>query len=152
MKTTKLFAGIATVMVLSFTACKKEAVTPPPTPTPEPTKEELIGGKTVKTWIITKVESDGKDMSGQVPACSKDNEYVFRADKSYQFLAGPEKCSMENDVLTEGTWKLSDDDNKLIYTDKSGTSEDDILELSATTMKTRLMSGNMEVIFTYTAQ
>jgi hypothetical protein len=94
---------------------------------------------------------DGKDMTGELKSCTKDDEFVFHADKSYQYLTGMEKCN-SSDADMQGAWKLSDDQKKIVYINGSETSEEEIAELSATTLKTRYMYDNMEYIFTYTAQ
>jgi hypothetical protein len=99
-------AGILAIALITFTSCNKEKVTPPGTdPKPEPTKEELLAGSSQKTWHVTKVYYNGVDKTSEMKACEGDNNYIYKADKTYVQTGGATKCDpMEQSTLETADW------------------------------------------------
>ena len=102
----KLFTLVlaASVAVLSFTACKKDANAP--AKGGGTLKEKLVG-----SYKMTKlaIEQDGNstDVLQQYSSCDRDNVYVLKADMTTQVIDAGEQCSPSSDDT--GTWSLPND-------------------------------------------
>jgi len=70
-------------------------------------------------------------------ACKKDDIWQFKADGTFTVVEGATKCSPANpDVITTGTWQLTDNENKIVIDDVSKPAETlTIKELTATSLK-----------------
>lgn len=95
------------VSMLLLNACKKETVK---------TKKELL---TQKTWVIQKFEekagtANWVDDFPNFDACSKDDQYVFRANNTYEFNEGATKCApTDPQIFDTGAWAFLDNETKL---------------------------------------
>lgn len=69
--------------------------------------------------------------------CNKDDIWQFKADGTYTVVEGATKCSpADPNVITTGTWQLTDNENKIIIDDASEPAETlTIKELTATSFK-----------------
>lgn len=63
------------------------------------------------------------------PNCSKDDLYVFKSDKSYEFNEGPSKCDDTDPQITDvGTWAFNTDETLLLITPNGGSTEEAAFE------------------------
>ncbi len=136
-----------------LSSCGKKE-TPAPTPL---TKTQLISAK---TWRMTAAtirigtNAPVDNLSGY-PACEADNLYIYRANNTYEEDQGATKCSPnQSQIRLTGTWAFTTNETKLSITRGSGSIVDDfdLLELTATTLKTRMVDGNGTLDYTFTAQ
>ncbi|RZK30321.1 MAG: hypothetical protein EOO63_07050 [Hymenobacter sp.] len=142
MKKLLLFA----LCVASLSACKKDSEN-------TPSKMDLI---TAKNWRVTAatttttVTTTGSSPTvtttndyAQYDPCEKDNFYKFNTNKTLIFDEGPTKCNPSSPQTSTITWDFNGDQTKLITgtASSSSSSSDDILELSATTLRLRTMDS-----------
>lgn len=105
-----MLVAIAAVSILTLGACKKEATTPPTNNKPEASKEELLAGSSQKSWHLTKYVQDGQDMTSKMQSCEADNNYIYKADKTYSLDNGATKCSAsEEQTIETASWWFSND-------------------------------------------
>ncbi|MGI4762146.1 MAG: hypothetical protein ACRYF0_15670 [Janthinobacterium lividum] len=131
---------------LALGSCKKNDDNSPSTPS----KTDLL---TAKSWRITAdkttttvgtTASTTTDDYATSPACERDNFIKFNTNKTASFDEGSTKCSTTDPQTTTGSWDFNSDGTKLILTDPSlgGIAlQQDILELTATTLRVRYTSS-----------
>ena len=133
-------------------------------PTPSTSKTALL---TAKSWRVTAdqsvVVSGGTTLTNDdyadLEACEKDDLVRFNADKTVTLDQGATKCadtSADPQSEKDGTWDLNSDGTKLTQKDGAFSLEFDVLELSATTLKTKVTFTDDGETYTqtttYTAQ
>jgi len=91
-----------------------------PTPNPSTTKTELLAGKTSKTWVLTGSKINNEDILNQTLACVRDNNMVFRTDKSYEWNEGATKCRTQDDqVYEKGMWAFNTTETELVLNNET---------------------------------
>lgn len=128
-------AGFALLaLFILFSACSKDDNKTAPT-----SKSALIARNWKQTDLLA-----GQAGSAEVSvfntffeACNKDDIWQFKADGTYTVVEGPTKCSpTDPDVVTTGTWQLTDNENKIIIDDANEPAETlTIKELTSTSFK-----------------
>jgi Lipocalin-like domain len=69
-------------------------------------------------------------------ACQQDNLWNFKPDGTYTVTEGPTRCNASVDVVTTGTWTMTDNDTKVTFVDATnGTQTYTIVELTATALR-----------------
>lgn len=146
---------IATTLLVVFLACKKEE---------EDKKDDTnTGGKTktehirAKNWKITSLVSNSADIwnTPLVEACNRDNQYKFRADDSLVLFDMTNKCDISDPDSTISSYKLYDNDTKLILKvslTSSLTIDDtvDIVTLDENTLKINAEYSGLPATITFT--
>lgn len=133
MKKLFLFALAAAAV----SACKKDSEN-------TPSRMDLI---TAKNWRVTALTSTTtitpasgssstttRDDYAQYSACEKDNFYKFNTNKTVVADEGPTKCDPSDPQTTTIAWDFNSDQTKLLT---GANYSEDILELSATTLRLR---------------
>jgi hypothetical protein len=109
------FIASAFLISLSMYQCKKHDKD---LPDPQPSKEEMIAGKTSKSYKITKDIINGKDETAKQESCSLDDIITINANHTYQTTEGATKCNANDDDLVEsGTWKLNQKQDSILVDD-----------------------------------
>jgi len=135
-----LLVGI--LLVATTLSCTKE-----PSLTP---KERFLSAK---TWVITaytaQLGSRYENKFASLPACFKDDIYVFSSNKQYEYNAGATKCTATDpQVIHTGIWSLSDDGSSLKINIKTGDSglglyEYKVTELSENMLQLQIIDGGI---------
>lgn len=133
---------------LALGSCKKNDET---APTPAaPSKTDLL---TAKNWRVTAdkttttvgtTASTTTDEYAISRACERDNFIKFNTNKTASFDEGATKCDTSDPQTQSGSWDFNSDGTKLIITDPTSGSialQQDILELTATTLRVRFTSS-----------
>jgi hypothetical protein len=118
MKKSLLFGKYALFLLLfsalAFASCKKDKDEEPA----PPTKKELLSNK----WKVADVKNaDGTSVIGfPVPqiVCLKDNIFTLKADDTYTIDEGAVVC--DPSTAQSGTWKLTDNETKIEFTQAAG--------------------------------
>jgi hypothetical protein len=67
-------------------------------------KNLLTNGST-RAWRAVKVTEMRKDITAGVPACELDNQFILKADGTFEIREGASKCNASApDVIMSGTW------------------------------------------------
>lgn len=131
---------------LALGSCKKNDDNSPASTS----KTDLL---TAKSWRVTAEKSTSTvgstagtttDDYANSPACERDNFLKFNTNKTATFDEGATKCSTSDPQTQSGAWDFNSDGTKLTITDPSGSGlaiQQDILELSATTLRLRNTSS-----------
>lgn len=132
--------------VLALGSCKKNDSN-----SPTPSKTDLL---TAKNWRLTadKTTSTSSVSPNSVvtdeyatsPACERDNFIKFNTNKTAVYDEGATKCSTSDPQTASAAWDFNSDATKLTFTDPSGSGlsiQEDILELTATTLRLRVTSS-----------
>jgi hypothetical protein len=127
MKKTFLKLSFAFFVLLLVSSCKKNSSSA--------SKTELL---TQKAWIQSNQET-GSGGNWQIDplftsteACDKDDQLVFKIDKTYEQNEGVSKCDETADqVIEQGAWNFGDNETKLSFSD--GTV--DIIQLDESTLQ-----------------
>jgi hypothetical protein len=104
-----LFSTLALTFLFIFTGCKKEVDQPK-------TKTDFL---TQKAWVIQAFEEKigtaaWVDEFPTFDACSKDDQYVFRANNTYEINEGPTKCDPTDPQIFEtGNWTFENNETIL---------------------------------------
>jgi hypothetical protein len=130
MKNSILITAIISTAIFS---CKdKEKDQPTPKPSLSAKQTMLIG----KDWKFNKLVYEGTDMSSSIPACVKDNiMYHFTDATNGYFDEGATKCDAADPQKGNFTWKLDNNETKLITINSEGNDTFSILSLTAVEMK-----------------
>ena len=131
--------------LLALAACKKNDDA-----APSPSRTDLL---TAKLWRVSAQTTTSTPTSGTPTttddyatqsACERDNFVKFNADKTLVVDEGPTKCSTYDPQTQSFTWALSADQTKLLVSSPGQTTPetDDIVELSATTLRFRTATTN----------
>jgi hypothetical protein len=105
-RTYQLFSIAAIGMLSVLVSCSEEIK-----PTPY-TYSQIFSGKNSKTWIFKSIvlwEEGKTDINFTLPACIRDDQYIFYAntEKKFEVTNGPSKCSPdEPDILLTDTWSF----------------------------------------------
>lgn len=129
---------------LALGSCKKNDSN-----SPTPSKTDLL---TAKNWRITADKtvntvgsvSSTDDNYATSPACERDNFIKFNTDKKAVYDEGATKCDTSDPQTASAAWDFNSDATKLTFTDPSGSGlsiQEDILELTATTLRLRTTSS-----------
>lgn len=138
------FASLIFLSFLLFSSCSKSD-NDDTQPTSEPTKTELLVGK---SWKITGVTLNGNDVFSQMPSCNKDDIIIFSTDGTAVTDAGKIKCDPSEMQTETETWAFTQNETKLII----GGEESTLIDLTTTTLKIELINGSSKAIITHTAQ
>ena len=108
MRTFKILAFIL-IASLGITACKKDK--------DKKSRTELL---TSAPWIIVKFEERENNGAWDntfpgVPACSKDDKWIFKTDKSLDLTEGNTACTgnSPNEVMESTVWQFLESETKL---------------------------------------
>lgn len=118
MKKSFLFGKYALLLllfsVLAFASCKKDKDEEPD----PPTKKELLSNK----WKVADVKNAGGTSVIDFPVpqivCLKDNIFTLKTDDTYTIDEGAVAC--EPSSAQSGTWKLTDNETKIEFTQTTG--------------------------------
>ena len=139
---------------LVFTSCKKDSDDPKPK-----SKAELI---TAKNWrvsadVSTEVGSNGQTVTtdgyAKYQACEKDDYVKFNSDKTLKSNQGTNRCNSSDPQEETGSWDFNSDQTKLTLVNPNfgGLAiQLDLVELTATTLKTKISSGSGSTLETQT--
>jgi hypothetical protein len=136
--------------IASAIGCSKEKETPL-------TNNQLL---TKQPWVLkayTTVRiSDGvtQDGYGPMSLCYKDDEYIFKANNTYEGNAGATKCNpADSQVFQTGTWQFANNETKLqrVITTGSGIGTIDftVMNLTDTELKLNTADGTYNHILIY---
>ncbi|MCX6353152.1 MAG: lipocalin family protein [Bacteroidetes bacterium] len=118
-KITLLFA--VTLLLFSFGSCKKDAAT---------TAKNTL---TSHNWLFADYSEDGVSLKSNFPACSLDDQYIFKDDGTYTRDEGATKCATSQ-TLKSGNYTVSADGKMLEGGFNSG-AVTTIEELTSTSFK-----------------
>jgi hypothetical protein len=116
MKKTLFKLSCAAFVLLSVSSCKKSS-------SPK-SKTELL---TQKAWILTNSEEgSGNNWTTEAEfaaseACEKDDEFVFKTDKTFEVTEGATKCEDSGSGSEQGTWNFEDNETKINWDSEIGT-------------------------------
>ncbi|MCU0353902.1 MAG: lipocalin family protein [Cytophagales bacterium] len=88
----------AVFIVLSVLAACRPGVDEDPQP-------DFLTGNSAKTWEMTDARQNG--LSSPLKPCLVGDTYTFRADKSFGFDEGTQKCSSNAPQTISGRWELA---------------------------------------------
>ena len=147
-KITKSIIGLLTAIVI-LSSCKKDK---------ELSKTELITKQPWKlTAFIQKNLSTGAEQDNFAPmsACYKDDNFVYKADMSFEGNAGATKCSnTDPQVFQSGSWSFKNNESIVETVITSGLSAGSTFEYSVTSitsaeLKMHTVQGGSDYIFTF---
>lgn len=138
MKNSILITAIISTAIFS---CKdKEKDQPTPKPSLSEKQTLLIG----KDWKMSKLIYEGKDMTSIMPACFKDNiMYHFTDATNGYFDEGATKCDAADPQKENFTWKLYNNETKLITIDTDGNDTFSIISLTNAEMTLSMEEGEI---------
>lgn len=127
-------AWVLTIMtVLGLTQCGTTTGDDGTTPTPGVTRTTLLAGTSSKNWVMTSSKINGKEVFNQSLVCTRDDNTVYRVDKSYEINEGETKCRTQDPQIYEkGTWAFSADETELIINNEQRFK---VVELTNTTLR-----------------
>ncbi len=103
------------VTALSLSQCNTTNGEEDPTPDPGTSKTELLAGTSSRAWILTSSKIDGSEVINQSPACTRDDNMVYRTNKTYEWNEGATKCRVNDAQIYEtGTWEFNQNETELI--------------------------------------
>lgn len=150
----RIFVLLFFASTLMIVSCQKEVLydVPPIPPDIENPGSDTAKNHLIGTWIITAsiatvewpapLDTETSDLFDLIPACSKDNQFTFKANFTVISEEGPTKCnSNAPQTISTGTWEFFDNDKKFKSTTNNITIEADVLELTATTFKIRYVTN-----------
>ncbi|GEM_PF-5921697 len=72
-------------------------------------EQQLVGQRwQLSSQFLTTPSEMVVDYMKTIKSCSKDDEYVFMANGTYQLFSGSEKCNVDDqELIGTGTWRLS---------------------------------------------
>jgi len=131
---------ILALFIFVIPACKKEKKEEAkPSTTTE--KQRMLMGK---NWKISKLVSEGQDMTSVIPACVMDNViFHFSDTKSGYADEGPQKCDVGDSQLTNFDWSLIAGETKLVIDDHTSKDTMLLLQLSNTEMQLGMEEDTM---------
>jgi len=141
-------------LMLSFSACKKDAGTP--------TKSDLLSKSLWKMTAYTidpafpLFDGNGNiigysgDLLAQMNNCSKDDTYKFSLDNTLKYDEGASKCDSSDPQFTAGTWVFNTDETILSTTINNKTTPNTLLELTADVLKMKFTQSVGATTYTYT--
>lgn len=103
------------VVALGLAQCNVTSNGDDPAPDPNISKTELLAGKSSKSWILTSSKIDGDEVLNQAFPCSRDDNMVFRTDKTYEGNEGGSKCNAKDKQVYEtGAWEFNTAETEVI--------------------------------------
>ena len=95
---------LAIAIIIIVSSCATTTDVTPPT---NASKSELLAGEVSKSWLLSASFVNGKDVTQNWEACTKDDLLVFRRDNSYERNEGTLKCSNKDlQVYDKGYWEF----------------------------------------------
>ncbi|HRO48478.1 DUF5004 domain-containing protein [Agriterribacter sp.] len=149
MKNCLLFGKYALLLlfisVFALTSCKKDKTDKEE----EPTKKELLSNK----WKVSDVTNEGGTSVIGLPVpqiiCLKDNIFTLKANDTYTIDEGAVVC--DPSTAQSGTWKLTDNDTKIEFTQAAGDPlVVTLVEVNTTTLKISYELTDIPLPGTYT--
>lgn len=149
MKKSLLFGKYALFLLLfsalAFASCKKNKDEEPA----PPTKKELLANK----WKVADVQDAGGTSYINFPVdqikCLADNIFTLREDNTYIIDEGPKAC--DPSTAQSGTWKLTDNDTKIEFTQAAGDPLIvNLVDVNTTTLKISYELTDIPLPGTYT--
>jgi len=138
MKKTILIAAIA---ALTFGACKDKAKEETKPQSSLSAKQTLLMGK---DWKIKSVMSEGIDVTPFIEDCIMDNTIYRFTDASVGFSdEGATKCDEKDPQKINFTWKLENNETKMIITDAESKDTFNLLNVTASELK---ISADQDII------
>lgn len=130
----KVAAWVLTIMVVpGLMQCFQTSKEEDPTPAPGTTKTELLAGTSSKNWVMISSKINGKEVFNQSLVCTRDDNTVYRVDKSYEINEGETKCRTQDPQIYEtGTWAFNADETELILNNEQRFK---VVELNNTTLR-----------------
>lgn len=121
-------------IVLGFTQCQVTSGGDDPTPTPTGvSKTELLAGTSSRAWTITSSKINGKELVIETLPCVRDDNMVFKTDKTYERNEGATKCrDKDPQVYETGSWEFNVGETELILNKEHSYK---LLTLNTTTLK-----------------
>jgi len=142
MKQYLLLLFISSGLLLS--SCKKEKPAPI-------SNTELISGKAWKLVAFTQTLSTGQvqDIFAPMSACYRDDEFLYRANLSFEANAGVVRCNdSDPQIVSSGTWKFIHNETAVERTVTSGsgigTTTFTVTALTTTTLELRATDGGIQ--------
>jgi hypothetical protein len=126
----------AALLLSGLSSCKKSAA--------EKSKAELL---TQSAWKIVKEEEKAGngawvDNTPNSSACSKDNNFIFKSNATFEFNEGATKCSpTDAQIIDTGTWSL-ENNNALLRIIFTGNTVPDDLSIEQLDENTLLLSSS----------
>lgn len=121
----------------SLSACKKDSENTPSKTDLITAKNWQLTGLTVTTTITPASGSASTTTRDDYPllgACERDNIYKYNTNKALVLDEGPTKCDPADPQTAITTWDFNSDQTRLLT---GSNFSEDILELSATTLRVR---------------
>src|SRR3954468_20177940 len=98
----------------------------------KPSKTSLL---TAKSWVISKFEFGGNDLTSEMDDCDTDDSILFKANGTLIQDVGTIKCD-DTEVNSGGTWKFKTNETIItIHPDGEDMLDWKILELTSSTFK-----------------
>jgi hypothetical protein len=131
------------LLIMALAACTKEEEVV----APNPSKTDLL---TAKSWRLTALTSlaitngfgTTTDHYATQASCTRDDFMSFKRDKSVVFDEGSITCFPNAPQTTTSQWEWQDNETVLAYVTSNGftgTVKCELLELTATTLRLRLL-------------
>ncbi len=103
------------MIVLGLTQCNVTSNDDDPAPDPNIPKIQLLAGTSSKAWVLTSSKIDGDEVINQEPPCSRDDNMVYRTNKTYEWNEGGSKCNDKNpQVYDTGSWEFNAGETEII--------------------------------------
>lgn len=157
MKVSKFLPMVLFLGVLSFSSCNDDDDDEDPAP---PTRTELLTGR---NWMVEgyniepaiDIDGDGTQENNLIPfiaACNLDDFYDFNVDGSYTIEEGASKCDPNDPTIVQsGDWLWNSDNTRLIFeASGGGTSEAEVISITATEVVVEFTSVDQGVTYTET--
>ncbi len=136
--------GLLLLCLGGIAACNKDD-----DQSPSVTKTELLAGKSAKTWRPVASTKNGNDQFSSRAACDKDDNFIFRADQTFEANEGATKCNTSDlQVFNSGSWEFKSNETVLSIAGDDFS----LLELSANTLRFKETDGSDSYEHTFTAQ
>ena len=143
MKTSIFILFVSFLSLLSSCGGDGEVIVPPTASS----KKQLIS----KAWRLISEKIEGVEQFVNVPVCSADDLIIINENGTFQDTNGATKCNPNDpQVLRSANWLFHENETKFQFlTDDAPIFT--ILELSATTLKTRAIIDNEQTELTFVA-
>jgi hypothetical protein len=113
MKKFNTLLGIAALLILSFSSCKKESTTGPGPVEPQLSKKEMLAGTAQKSWTRTNTYLNGDKTTGDQKACSMDDIHTFKTAGQFEIQSGATKCN-PSEQPTMANWSFGNNESFVI--------------------------------------
>lgn len=110
----------------------------------------MLTGTESKSWVLSRMKLNGKNVTLFLKSCDKDNIYTFFRNGEGQVESNTKKCSSdEPDTLETGYWELSEDIKTLTLILGSSAEEFELTELSDDVFQMKKDVPDTLAYFTY---